>query len=313
MVGRLGACVNKSQLGRRREGVEMRMKLVVIMVAILALAAAMDASAANAPQKHLVQLARTNRHLRAVLQSTREELASVRKQLTATKAEVRAAKKHTAELAETLSRVETQLSNVRAKLATISIPLTVAVNDVRHEAAWAGSTPQSLALAAMDYVIGHVRTGMYGYLETVYHESPGGPDLPSYYANVNTILRTQTGICVHAERVFGAIMEALGLPVRGVGFTYAEPVGTPDAHTAAEIYYNGGWHFFDPTFGVVYEDRYGNILDIADARAAGAQSVTRVKDNAAFVNLIENADSPRSDDTWFELAPSTGVGYAMQP
>jgi transglutaminase-like putative cysteine protease len=256
-----------------------------IMVAVAVVAGALIVASGGSASRQLQQRHDTIHHLRAQLRRTESELA----------------------------RVRARLASTQKKLAAIPRPFSVAVKDVREEASWAGGTPQDLALAAMDYVIGHVRTGMYGYLEGVYHEAPGGPSLPSYREDVNAILSTQTGICFHAERVFGAIMRAVGLPVRDVGFNYTEPDRVPDSHSAAEVYYNGGWHFFDPTYGVVYKDASSNILSIASARAAGAQNVTMVKDNAAFVNLIENPPSPGDNDTWFEFDPATFVYYALQP
>ena len=99
-------------------------------------------------------------------------------------------------------------SRARAKAHAIPAPLGVAVAQVRHEAAWAQGSKaarprgQFIAEAAMDYVVGHVSVGAYGYLELVHREPPGGQHLPPYRENVNTVLATQTGICVHAERSF---------------------------------------------------------------------------------------------------------------
>jgi transglutaminase-like putative cysteine protease len=156
----------------------------------------------------------------------------------------------------------------------------------------------------MDYTYGHVRSAVFGYFEDVRHEGPTGPDMLSYYADVNTILSDQMGICVHHERVFAHIVEAYGLPVRDVGFQYHEADGKPNAHSTAEVYYNGGWHWFDPTFGVTYKDSSGNVLSIADARAGLG---TAFKDDAGFENLLA------PDATWFEMDPATSVTYAAQP
>jgi len=191
-------------------------------------------------------------------------------------------------------------------------PLAVAVEQVRHEVQWAqGSTSaplqgQLVAEAALDYVVGHVSTGAYGYLELVYGEPPGGPDLPSYYQGIDTILGTQTGICVQAERTFAAIVRALGFQVRDVGFDYVEPDGAPGSHAAAEVYYGGGWHFFDPTFGQFWTDAAGTVLPIEAVRASGG---VEHRDGAAFTNLIEDAESPAGIDTWFETDPATTVVY----
>jgi hypothetical protein len=212
-----------------------------------------------------------------------------------------------------LHRVTDERDNARALLAKARArrmaPLTLALADVRREVGWAQGgaiSPLSgeyVAEAAMDYVIGHVRTGVYGYLEDI------GAPLPPYLEPVNEILATQTGICGQAERTFAAIVQALGFKVHAIGFEFVDPNGAPGSHSAAEVYYGGAWHFFDPTFGQFWTDTAGNVLSIAEVRSGHG---TRLKDNAAFVNLIEDA-SRGSDYTWFETDPSTVVITARQP
>jgi hypothetical protein len=203
-----------------------------------------------------------------------------------------------------------ELAGRAKREARLTRPLRAAVAQVGREVRWAqGSTTaplggQLVAEAAMDYVVGHVSTGAYGYLELLFGEPPGGADLPSYYESVNRILGSQTGICVHAERTFAAIVHRLGLRVRDVGFDFVDPGGQPDSHAAAEVYYDGGWHFFDPTFGQFWTDGAGRVLSIADVRAAGG---IVHRDGASFTNLIEDPQSPAGGDAWFETDPKTTV------
>lgn len=191
-------------------------------------------------------------------------------------------------------------------------PVAVAVEQVRHEVQWAqGSitTPlgaQLVAEATLDYVVGHVSTGAYGYLELLLGEPPGGPELPPYTESVREILSDQVGICVHAERTFAKIVRTLGFRVRDVGFDFVEPNGEPDSHAADEVYYAGGWHFFDPTFGQFWTDSAGNVLSIAAVRKAGG---TWHGDEASFTNLVEGPAAPAGNDTWFETDPHTIVVY----
>lgn len=207
-----------------------------------------------------------------------------------------------------LGRATAEQTNGRAR--AIPAPLTTAIEQVRHEVQWAqGSmtTPldgQLVGEAAMDYVAGHVSAGAYGYLEMVYDEGPGGPMLPSYHEAVNGILASGTGICVQAERTFARIVDALGFRVRDAGFEFLDPDGRPDAHAAAEVYYDGGWHFFDPTFGQFWTDPSGGVLSISAVRAGGG---IEHRDDALFTNLTQDAESPHGSDTWFELDPSTVV------
>lgn len=232
----------------------------------------------------------------------------LRTQLRALRAQVHALRAERNALQAVLASATVRAVKTRRRV--VRNPLTVAVGQVRREAEWAqGSrtTPlqgQLVAEAAMDYVVGHVSTGAYGYFEMVYSEPPGGQDLPPYSEPVNTILATQTGICVHAERTFAAIVKALGFRVRDIGFDFVDPNGEQDSHSAAEVYYSGGWHFFDPTFGQFWTDAGGDVLPIAAVRATGG---FEHRDDAAFTNLIEDRGMPTGRDTWFETDPATTV------
>jgi hypothetical protein len=236
------------------------------------------------------------------------ELQSLRARARVLHAQVRALRTQRAELWATLSGALGNRAKARAHV--IPTPLGVAVAQVRHEAQWAQGreaarpSGQLIAEAAMDYVAGHVSAGAYGYLELVHREPPGGPHLPPYRENVNTVLAIQTGICVHAERSFAAIVEHFGFRVRDVGFDFVDPTGAPDSHSAAEVFYDRGWHFFDPTYGQFWTDPAGNVLSIDEVRAG--QGVEH-RDDASFTNVIEDRGAPGGKDTWFETDPATAV------
>ena len=265
-------------------------RLAVLVALLIGFAGAAAPAPAATPQK--LQPARVQ-HLRAQVRALRAQVHALRAQRTALRKALAAA-------TVTQSRVE----------ALRTRPLRVAVAQVRHEVQWAqGSTTaplggQLVAEAAMDYVVGHVSTGAYGYLELLFGEPPGGADLPSYFEGVNRILASQTGICLHAERTFSAIVRALGFPVRDVGFDFVEPNGLPDSHSAAEVFYGGGWHFFDPTFGQFWTDGAGTVLSIESVRAGGG---ILHRDAASFTNIVEDPASPVGADTWFETDPATTV------
>lgn len=262
--------------------------LIALIVSTAGLAAA--APAATSPKRHPAAA----HYLRIRLRALHAQVHVLRAERNALRAE--------------LARVTAERTTAKAR--AIPTPLTTAVEQVRREVEWAqGSVTaplggQLVSEAAMDYVAGHVSTGAYGYLEMIFDEGPGGPELPSYYEGVNRILASQTGICVHAERAFARIVEALGFEVRDAGFDYTDADGQPDSHAADEVYYGGGWHFFDPTFGQFWTDASGNVLSIADVRAGGG---TVHRDDALFTNVVQDAASPGGSDAWFELAPSTVV------
>jgi hypothetical protein len=255
------------------------------------------------------KLARAN----AGLARTRHKLASSELKVQALNLQVSQLQGMLAQTAATLTQAKAELvasqaqaAALQAKFDAIPTPLAVAEEQVRREVAWAEyadkdtGTPfsdgQLVGLSAMNYVLGHVSVGAYGYLELF-----GGAQLPT--SKPDSILGTQAGICGHAALTFAAIVQHFGYSVRSVQFFYTTPDGTPDSHIADEVYYDGRWHFLDPTFGVYWTDGNGNALAITDARASGG---TEHKDDVSFTNLIEDPWYA-GDDTAFETDPATTV------
>ena len=183
-------------------------------------------------------------------------------------------------------------------------PLAIAVEQVRREVAYESSRlPYSqgrlVAQAAMDYVVGHVSASAYGYLET--------EGLPLPAPTASAVLAIQAGICGHAALTFAAIVRQFGFDARSVQFYYTDPsgpagLGTPDSHIADEVFYDGGWHFFDATFGDYFVDANGDVLSITDERTSGG---TEIKDLSSFTNLAE--DYFYGNGTAFETDPATTV------
>jgi hypothetical protein len=200
---------------------------------------------------------------------------------------------------------------LQVELAAVPQPLALAQEQVRREVGWAeyeykaNGTPYSdgrlVALSAMNYVVGHVSTGAYGYLEVF------GGALPT--SNSDSILEAQAGICGHAALTFAAILKHFGYSVRSVQFYYTTPDASPDSHIADEVFYDGAWHFFDPTFGLYWTAPDGGVLTITEARAGGG---SRHKDDVSFTNLIEDPWFA-GDDTAFETDPATTVDIDAQP
>jgi transglutaminase superfamily protein len=201
-----------------------------------------------------------------------------------------------------------QVASLKAQIAAAPTPLSVAVAQVQREVGYAEwykvGAPYShgrlIAQAAMDYVLGHVSLTAYGYLEIF-----GGP-LPGH--TPDSVLGRQAGVCGHAALTFAAIVKRLGLPARSVQFYFQDPGNVPNNHIAVEVFYDGGWHYFDPTFGLFWIDASGNALSIADARSG---SGTLQKDTLAMTNLV--LDTHYGDATAFETDPATVVTIDQQP
>jgi Transglutaminase-like superfamily len=312
-------------------------KSAVVAAVVAALVAAASAEAATphkssrerAEARQVAQLTRANRQLKKQLRNMtilrdnakaalatangqigtlQAQNAALQAQNAALQAQNAALQAQVASLTKEQDAALTQVAALQAQIAAIPEPLSVAVEQVRREVAYAerydGGVPYAhgrlVAQAAMDYVLEHVSPTAYGYLEIF------GGQLPS--STPDAALGAQAGLCGNAALTFAAIVKRLGLGARSVQFYYDDPGNAPDSHIAVEVAYDDAWHYFDPTFGVFFTDTTGNVLSITDARAG---SGTRQKDALAFTNLVEN--TYYGDDTWFLTDPATVVEIDKQP
>jgi transglutaminase-like putative cysteine protease len=298
----------------------MKTRILIVAAAIAALAAPAAASA-TAPrhQTQRAQIARLTK-LNHQLQKRLHNMTVLRDQAKAALAtangQIRSLQSQNATLQDSLQQRTSertaalaQVASLKAQIAAVPTPLAVAVEQVRREVAYAewygGGVPYAhgrlVAQSAMDYVLGHVSATAYGYLEIF-----GGGQLPTDHAD--SVLATQDGVCGHAALTFAAIVKRFGLAVRSVQFYYEDPGNIPDSHIAVEVFYDGGWHFYDPTFGLFWTDASGNVLSIADVRNGLG---TQQKDTLAFTNLVE--DTYYGDTSAFETDPATVVTIDQQP
>jgi hypothetical protein len=259
----------------------------------------------------LVQARTEATRLQATLAQTTATLAQTQNELSQTQNGLSQTQTELSQTQSELSTSQTRAAALQAKLNAIPTPLAVAEEQVRREVAWAEyqfrfGGPQYpdaevVALSAMNYVVGHVSTGSYGY--TLHF----GGAFPS--SDPNDILGMQSGICGHAALTFAAIVKHFGYQVRSVQYYFIAPNQTDDSHIADEVYYDGGWHYYDPTFGVYWTDAGGNVLSITDVRANGG---TEHKDLASFTNVVEDPWWG-GDDTAFETDLATNVVLDGQP
>jgi transglutaminase-like putative cysteine protease len=267
------------------------------------------------PDPRVAQLTQANRQLRRELRNmtvlrndAKASLATATGQIGTLRAQNATLQAQVASLTKARDAALTQVAALQAQIAATPTPLAVAVEQVRREVAFAeqygGGAPYAhgrlVAQAAMDYVVEHVSSTAYGYLEIF------GEPLPA--STPDAVLGSQAGICGHAALAYAAIVKRLGLPAQSAQFYYDDPGNVPDSHIAVEVLYDGGWHYYDPTFGVFFTDATGNVMSITDARAGGA---TKHKDEVSFTNLVE--DTYYGDDTWFMTDPATVVALGQQP
>jgi hypothetical protein len=296
-------------------------------VAVLAVAASAIPAAQAQTRKSPAPRASTVKKLRAQLHRTRvalshanAELGRTRTRLASSQQQVQSLTAQATQLQATLSQTQAalaasqaQAASLQAKLDAISTPLVVAEEQVRREVAYsegvlasAGvpySPGQLVSQAAMDYVVGHVNAPAYGYLTTI--AGVGVPALP------DPILSAQAGICGHAALTYAAIVRHFGYAVRSVQFYYG-PGGAWN-HIADEVSYDGAWHYFDPTFGIYYQDA-GEVLSITDARAATEPASLLVQDDSLFwTAVVRQAHNTELSDVSFATDPATTVVIDGQP
>ena len=290
------------------------MKKAVALVAVLVATLGVVAGADARPNAHLEREVRALRHqlhnailarnaARDSLAQTQGTDAALRSQVAQLTNERNAALAQVSSLQGQAASLETQVGSLRKQLASIPTPFAVALEQVRREVAWAQhygsaySYGRLVAQAALDYVSGHVSASAYGYLLFDGDPLPG----PAGNPTPDSILGLQAGICGHDSIVFAAIVKRFGLPVRSVQF-YETNGGN---HIGVEVYYDGGWHYFDPLYDLAWTDAGGDVLSMADARAPGADPIP-------LRNALVFANFALGYDVGFELDPATTVVYGGQ-
>lgn len=298
-------------------------KLPIAGLVIAVLASAPAASAGGpTPQERIVRLEHTVTRLRTELHATRSRLARANQKTATARARAAALQTRLADqtssfqttveqLAATQQQVTTlnnQVSSLQAQLAAIPTPLALGEQQIERAVQWAEQfAPSSYspgyltALAAMDFVSTHVSSPAAVFAPPV-PLPPGGDDT----ANANAILTAGVGECSYHVLVFDAIMAHFGYSTHAVSFYYQDPwTQAAGAHSAVEVSYEGGWHYFDPTYSVYWTDAAtGGVLDITTERQAG--NGVEHKNNGLFLNLFENPFY-NGNTTGFETDPATSV------
>lgn len=298
----------------------MNKRALIVAAVVAALTAASTGSAAAAPRHmskraQIAHLSRLNRELRAHLHNmtvardqTKAKLATADGQISSLQSQNAALQASLQQRTSERDAALAQVASLKAQIAAVPTPLAVAVQQVRREVGYAEWYPvgapyshgRLVAQAAMDYVVGHVSLTAYGYLEVFGGQLPGQtPD---------SVLGAQAGICGHAALAFAAIVKRFDLPVRSVQFYFQDPTNNaPNNHIATEVFYDGGWHYFDPTYGLFWTDANG-VLPITDVRSG---SDTEQKDTLAMTNVVQ--DTHYGDATAFETDRATVVAIDKQP
>jgi hypothetical protein len=241
----------------------IRFVLYIGLLALTVLGIAAPASAAT-PKQQIKNL----KHRAAVLTKVNVQLRRANAELETRASNFAVELAHTQVLLGTATQERNDLKSERDALKyqidTAPSELARAVDTVQAERSYleqhidpSASDGYVISLAAMNYVVGHVLAGVYGYRVFT------GLSMPW---DAERALKMQAGICGTAAFTFAAIVRQFNLPVRSVQFYY----GTNN-HIAVEVFYDGAWHYFDPTWGAVFSDATEPVLSIGQARSGPFQ------------------------------------------
>ena len=258
----------------------------------------------------------------AATTTSRPAAARLRVEVTRLQARLRVVTAERDEARSVVLRLEHQVTSLLRRVDAVRSPLAIAEEQVGKEVGWSAEAlrlgpnatgpayaPAELtALATMNYVATHVSSTTYAF------SIPPGLPLPAslktLVARANAVLAAQAGPCNYHMYAFIAIMLHFGFQVRDVGFAYRDSwTGEPGSHVGAEVYYDGAWHFFDPTYDVYWTGpASGDVLSIDQARSGGG---TLHKNDGLFLNLFEDP-LYGGNDTEFETDRATRVSFVYQ-
>lgn len=253
--------------------------------------------------------AKADRFQRRARQANRQ-LATKQAQVGALTAERDDARTALAAMTRERDQANSTATAMRDQIAAEPTPLQVAVTHVDREVQYserllqqAGASYSREALiahAAMSYVVGHVSAPAYGWM----NEIDGSGLMPT----ANAVLAAGAGVCGHAALTFAAIVKRFGLEVRSVQFYY-----DTSSHIANEVYYDGAWHFYDPTYGAYYTDD-DHVLSMEDARShPDPKSLLKFNRALLWYEVAVLAGFESSTDLEATLDPETLVEYDKQP
>ena len=77
------------------------------------------------------------------------------------------------------------------------------------------------------------------------------------------ILERGSQYCGHLASAMAAIL-AVAYPTRIINLS--DGTNPPNTHVVVEVFYQGRWHLYDPTFGVEFKDRDGKVAGYQDVR-----------------------------------------------
>lgn len=136
--------------------------------------------------------------------------------------------------------------------------------------------PRAYALAALEWV-----------RDTLIHPHLVEPTPPNRALSEEALIESRRGWCNEQARVFIALCEVREIPAR---LCFVNHANTVCGHTAAEVFLDGRWAFFDATFNLVVE--------LPDGRLAEARELT-----GKHRDLAHKAYKPALEDYFAKSQP----------
>ena len=143
-------------------------------------------------------------------------------------------------------------------------------------ASLSGNSPRERAMNAMHWVN-----------KTVIHPHLIGPTAVDRALSEEALIQSGRGWCNEQARVFIALCQVMEIPAR---LCFVNHKNTRCGHTATEVFLDGHWAFFDPTFNL--------IVEMPDGRLAEARELS-----GQFRDLAHNAYRPALESYFSHAQP----------
>lgn len=165
----------------------------------------------------------------------------------------------------------------------------------RQHALWKDKQGEELAIALWQYLCGR-ETGLF-HMNTV----NDGPDPWDEYSAVRDPVKLMNVYNVGYCGIFGPVLDGV---FQGAGFSDARAFGLPGwNHCTTEVFYNGGWHYFDLDVRGALMKPDGTIASLAEAKT----------DRTLWVNPARQTDpffpKDRNKAKVFEIYRDSAVHY----
>lgn len=160
-----------------------------------------------------------------------------------------------------LSAAASAVSMARVTCIRVTSEHTADMTDLkrfRQFGAWKDKSGNDLAIAIWQYLCDY-ETGLYHFNEIL-----EGPDPFDEYATVRDPLKILNVYNMGYCGIFGPVMDGI---FQGVGFEDGRSFGVEAwNHCTTEVWYDGGWHYFDLDVRGALADKDGTVVSLDEAR-----------------------------------------------